>query len=147
MADDSQEFTRNIVRCISRLERQRRRYLDENLHACKLYGAMFFIVLFLDREPGSSQDDLVEFLGINKSGITRKCRRMEDLGYIRREQSQEDRRQNKLYLTGQGRELLPVIRGSLSNWRGIATKGMDINDQKELLRLLECMLHNTTECR
>lgn len=142
MNKDSQEFTHDIVRCISRLERQRRRYMDEHLRDRKVYGSMFMIVLFLDRNPGSSQDDLCDFLGIDKSGVARKCRELEDFGYIRREQSQKNRRKNKLFLSENGQELLLVIRELLSQWHGILVKGMDEHDQKELLKLLERMMEN-----
>ena len=121
MKNEKQDFTRNIVRYISRLERQRRHYLDEHLQHYNLHGTMFLIILFLDRNPGASQDNLCEYLLIDKSGVARKCRRLEDLGYIKREQSPEDKRQNSLFLTENGQKLLPVIRELLSNWREIVT--------------------------
>ncbi len=142
MNNEKQEFTRNIVRYITRLERQRRHYMDEHLRTFKLYGSMFIIILFLDRNPGSSQDNLCEYLLIDKSGVARKCRKLEDLGYIKREQSQDDRRQNRLFLTENGQELLPIIRTYLSKWREMVTKDMTECEQKELLRLLELMEKN-----
>jgi len=145
MKNEKQDFARNIVRYISRLERQRRHYLDEHLQQYKLYGSMFLIILFLDRNPGSSQDNLCEYLLIDKSGVARKCSRLEELGYIKREQSPADRRQNSLFLTENGQKLLPVIRELLSNWREIVTKNMDESDQKELMRLLEIMEKNALD--
>jgi len=145
MSNEKQEFARNIVRYIARLERLRRHYLDEHLRTYNLHGSMFMIILYLDRNPGSSQDNLCEYLLIDKSGVARKCRSLEDEKYIRREQSQDDRRQNRLYLTEKGRELLPVIRSLLSEWREIVTKNMDEQEQKELLRLLEIMENNALQ--
>ena len=145
MKNEKQDFARNIVRYISRLERQRRHYLDEHLQQYKLYGSMFLIILFLDRNQGSSQDNLCEYLLIDKSGVARKCSRLEELGYIKREQSPADRRQNSLFLTENGQKLLPVIRELLSNWREIVTKNMDESDQKELMRLLEIMEKNALD--
>ena len=145
MKNEKQDFARNIVGYIARLERQRRHYLDEHLHDYKLHGSMFLIILFLDRNPGSSQDNLCEYLLIDKSGVARKCRRLEDFGYIKREQSPDDRRQNSLFLTDNGQRLLPVIRELLSKWREIVTKDMNESDQKELMRLLELMEKNALE--
>ena len=142
MMDEKREFSRDIIKYISRLERQRRRYINEHLRARKLHDSMFMAILSLGREPGTSQDYLCEVLCIDKSNIARLCRQMEDLGYIRREQSQEDRRQNKLYLTDNGGELLLEIRGLLLQWRAAVTDGMDERENKELLRLLEHMMHN-----
>ncbi len=145
MNKENQESAGSIQRYISRLERQRRRYLDEHLRDKKLYGSMFMVILYLEREPGSNQDDLVAFLGIDKSGVTRICRKLEDLDYIHREQSQQDRRQNKLYLTQSGNELLPLIRTLLQSWRDTVTAGMDEHDQKDLLRLLGHMMNNVLQ--
>ncbi|HAA26036.1 MAG TPA: hypothetical protein DCE11_07970 [Ruminiclostridium sp.] len=145
MKNEKQDFARNIVRYISRLERQRRHFLDEHLRSYKLHGTMFLIILFLDRNPGASQDNLCEYLLIDKSGVARKCSRLENLGYIKREQYPGDKRQNSLFLTESGKKLLPVIRELLSNWREIVTKDMNENDQKELIRLLELMEKNALE--
>ncbi|NLY17816.1 MAG: winged helix-turn-helix transcriptional regulator [Clostridiaceae bacterium] len=147
MNSDKQEFSRNIIRHIARLERQRRLYLDENLRAFKLRGVMFMIILYLDRHPGSNQDSLSEYLLIDKSGVARKCRELEDMGYIKREQSRDNRRQNELYLTENGQTLLPVIRSLLAKWREIVTKDMTGFEQKELLRLLELMEKNALNIR
>ena len=141
---DSKEhtFSRNIARYIGRLEKLRRQFLNNRLKAYKLKGSMFLMLLFLDKNPGSSQDSLVDFIGIDKSGIARKCRKMDDLGYITREQDENNRRQYNLFLTDAGRELLPVIRELLSEWSDGITDGMDIREKKELIRLLEMMVDN-----
>ena len=136
------DSTRKILRYIAQLEQQRRRYLDEKLQDKKLYGSMYMFILFLEREPGSSQNNISSHFGKDKSIVARLCRKLEVSGYIFREQSQKDRRENKLYLTESGKALLPVIIDLLQKWRKTAMAGMDENDQKELLRLLERMMIN-----
>jgi len=145
MSSDKQEFSRNIIKHITRLERQKRHYLDKRLQGFSLHGEMFMIILYLDRHPGSSQDNLSEYLLIDKSGVARKCSRLEELGYIKREPSPDNRRQNELYLTENGKSLLPVIRSLLAQWREIVTKDMTEHEQKELLRLLEIMENNALQ--
>lgn len=145
MSTESIDYTRNILRYITRLEQQRRRYLDEHLREKKLYGLMFMVLLYLEKEPGASQDELTKFLGIDKSGVARICCKLEDLFYIRRERSRDDRRQNKLYLDESGRDLLPIIRNLLQQWSKTVTAGMDEHDQKELLRQLGHMMDNALQ--
>ena len=142
MKSQTDEFAHDIIKTISRLERQRRRYMDQCLRPHKLQGSMFIIALFMDRNPGSSQEELSDFLGLDKSNVARKCSQMENLGVIRREQSAQDRRQNKLYLTESGKNLLPEIRANLSRWREIVMNGINKEDQKILLSLLEHMMGN-----
>jgi DNA-binding MarR family transcriptional regulator len=142
MNGTEQSFSRNIARYIGRLEKFRRQFLNNRLQAYKLKGSMFLMLLYLDKNPGSSQDSLADFVGIDKSGIARKCRKMDDLGYIVREQDDANRRQYNLHLTDSGRELIPVIRQLLSEWSDGITAGMGIREKKELVRLLEVMADN-----
>jgi len=145
MNDMGHTFSRNIARYIGRLEKRRRQFLDDHLKIYKLKGSMFLILLYLDKNPGSSQDSLVPFIGIDKSGIARKCRQMDDLGYITREQDTANRRQYNLRLTDAGRTLLPAIRALLSEWSDNITAGMGIAEKKELIQLLELMVNNAAQ--
>jgi DNA-binding MarR family transcriptional regulator len=145
MSTESIDFTKDILRYITRLEQQRRRYLDEHLREKKLYGSMYMVLLYLEKEPGASQDELATFLSIDKSGVARICRKLEDLTYIRRERSRNDRRQNKLYLVESGRDLLPIIRSLMHQWRKAVMAGLDERDQKELLRQLGHMMDNAQQ--
>ena len=43
-------------------------------------------------------------------GFSGAIKKLEALGYLYRETNQNDRRQNNLYLTEKGRELVPIIR-------------------------------------
>ncbi len=142
MIHESKEFSRRIVRHIAMLERLRRRFLDHLLACHDLSGSMFLVLLFLDRHPGTRQDKLCDDLLIDKSGVTRKCRRLEESGYISREMQDDDKRQYKLFLTTEGERLIPIIRGALSRWRDQVTRGMSETEQQELLRLLEQMETN-----
>lgn len=143
--NENRDYARDLIRYIGRLEQQRRRYINESLRAYKLHHSMFRVILALDREPGVSQDYISDILWIDKSNVARLCRQLEELRYIRREQSQEDRRQKKLYLTDNGRELLPEIRRLLSKYQEIVTEGMDEREAKEVLRLLEHMMENASK--
>lgn len=139
---EEQAFSRIIAQSIGMLEKYRRQYLNVRMEEFHVKGVMFPLILFVNRFPHSSQDDLVEFLGIDKSGVARKCRRLADLGYLQREPLPGNRRQYRLSLTGAGQGLLPVIIGHLENWNQIITEGMSVAQQKEIAFHLEKMAEN-----
>ena len=145
MAIGDHDITRAIVRCISHLERHRRKYINEHLTDMELRGSMFLALNFLKHNPGCSQDRLCSELIIDKGNAARMCRQLEEMGYIRREQSPEDRRQNMLFLTELGEEKIPVIQKQLGNWRSAATNGMTDEELSTLIKLLERMQKNVTE--
>ncbi len=138
-------FSRDIVRHIGRLEKLRRQYMDDRLKQYGLKGAMFMMLLFLDRHPQSSQDDMGVFIGIDKSGIARKCSILEELGYIQRKQSAENKRQYELTLTKRGLGIVPFIREALTDWSSSITNGMEQDEQMQLIGFLEMMVGNATE--
>lgn len=141
----SHEFGRKITRLISHLERKRRRYINEGLRPLGLQGAMFMYILTLDIFPGSSQDFIAEHLGIDKSNVARTARKLEDAGLIRRQLSEEDRRQYCMYLTEAGQELLPVIQQRLRSWTDLVASDLDENERQIAVDLLSRMMENASE--
>ena len=136
------DYSRGIVRCISRLERHRRKYINENLKDSDMKGSMFMALLYLSHSQGASQDNLCNELIIDKGNAARLCKMLEDNGYIVREQSPLDRRQNMLFLTEKGKEQIPRIRKYLHDWARTATDGLTQEELDTLTALLEKMRNN-----
>ena len=138
------ELARQIVKSISYLERHRRRFINEHLKEQGLRGSMFLAIMYLNRHPGSSQDSLCSELLIDKGNVARMCRHLEEMGYIWRDQSAVDRRQNQLYLTDSGKEQVAHIRKLFEEWRQIATADMSEEDCRLLTKLLVHMTENVS---
>ena len=139
------DFARYIARDITQLERYRRRYINERLKDKEYQGLMYSAILFLKFNAGACQDKLCAEIMIDKGNGTRLCRQMEDLGYIRREQSKIDRRQNLLYLTELGEEQIPFIEDVMVSWREMITAGFTDEECTQLLDLLGKMVDNLHE--
>ncbi len=136
------DISRIIVKCISHLERHRRKYMNENLKEKDIRGSMFLAIMYLAHNPGSSQDRLCSELLIDKGNAARLCRQLEEIGYIKREQSPLDRRQNMLFLTEYGEAQLPFIRQYLHSWSDAATSGFTSEELEILVSLLQRMKEN-----
>ena len=63
-------------------------------------------------------------------------KKLEELGCLYRETDQNDRRQNKLFLTEKGRELAPAIREYLGQWGDEVTSGLTESEKETLITLL-----------
>ena len=135
--------TRLLVKNISHLERHRRKFVNERLKGDDLRGTMYLALLCLHHSPGSSQDKLCSDLLIDKGNAARLCRQLEDAGYITRQQSPEDRRQNMLFLTEQGKKEIPVICELIDEWYVSATEGLTEEEADTLYRVLLRMKENT----
>ena len=103
-------FSRELGRAITFLSRGRKRFMAERLRELGFSGAMYLILLHLEHHPGATQDSIANHLFIDKCNVARRTKKLETLGYLYRETNQNDRRENHLYLTDKGRELVPTIR-------------------------------------
>lgn len=135
----SRDFTRELGRAVTCLHRSRSKFMGERLREHGFSGAMYMILLHVDRHPGASQDSIANHMYIDKCNVARRTKKLEELGYIRRETDQADRRQNNLYLTDKGRELVPVIKTYLSQWGQGMTESLSEKEKDTLISLLTKM--------
>lgn len=62
------------------------------------------VIMFLHRNPGSSQCSIAEFVGVTTSAINQVVKSMQEEGYLRKETDPFDKRSFKLYLTEKGED-------------------------------------------
>lgn len=135
--DNPAEYPRMLSRCVTYLHRQKIKYMNEHLKKYNLHGCMYTIISFCARNPGTSQDAIVCFMNIDKCTIARRTKRLEELGYIRREVDANDRRQNNLYITEKGEEILPKIKKYLESWSNSILKDLTEDEERTLVSLLD----------
>jgi len=85
--------------------------------------------------PGLSQNELSEFLKIDKGAVAKTVKCLLAKGFIEREKDPLDKRGYKLYLTKKGETLMPNLLTIESGFERKITEGMS-NEEKELLTKL-----------
>ena len=138
-----EHFIREFGRAITFLQRSRSKFMGERLRDYGFSGAMYMILLHVDRHPGASQDSIANHMYLNKCNVARHTKKLEALGYLRRETDRADRRQNNLYLTPEGTALAPLIRTYLGQWGAEVTASLEGAEKETLLALLTKMTGQT----
>ncbi len=133
------QFSRELGRALSFLVRSRKRFMGEKLKDYEFTGAMYIILLHVDRHPGASQDSIATHMYLDKCSVARRTKKLEELGCLYRVTDQNDRRQNNLYLTEKGRNLAPVIRDYLGQWGTQVSAPLTPEEKETLLALLTKM--------
>ncbi len=136
----SRNFEKELGRSLTYLYRSRNKFLGERLREYGFSGAMNMILLHVDRHPGTTQDNIATHMYIDKSNVARRIKQLEELGYIRRETDLFDRRQNNLYLTDKGKELVPLVRAYRTQWGQTISAGLTEEERDTLLALLGKMI-------
>jgi len=134
------ELFYDLSRHLVRLERYRRRFLDEKLEDYGITGSMYRYILKLYRNPGISQDQMADYMCVDKSHVARVVRKLEDMGLIYRQEDQQDRRANKLFLTERGQQVRQPILDQMYAWSEIITKSVSLEDIALVNAILEKIL-------
>ena len=136
--------------------------LGRLVSAIHRYGHCFFDHLFSDIEighgprnflaalylrEGISQDELSEYLMMDKTTTARAVKKLEDAGYVTRSREEMDRRYYHLYLTDKGRALAPRIWETRKQWTEILSEGFSEEEEKLFYSYLERAADNAARLR
>lgn len=113
------------------------RRVEDGLRRLGLTRVGWCILLALSEEGLTSPSEIAQFVGIDRTGISRALRQLESDGLITRAIGRGDRRMTEVHVTDQGQDILaravPVCRENVEHFSGKLTG----DEQAELLRLLD----------
>lgn len=80
------------------------------LASLEIRPAQFSVLAVIEANPGLSQSDIADFLGIERARLVRMLDRLERRDLLERRASPADRRSHALYLTREGQRVLKHIK-------------------------------------
>lgn len=101
-----------------------------------------WVLVHLVRENGLRQADLAARLEIATVTTSKLIDRLEARGYVERRSDPEDRRSNRIYATGQAKELVKVMTRTIFEVDKIANEGISDADLATTLTVLHRMRDN-----
>jgi len=123
----------NELTAISRsLRRKRDRYMEP----MGLRGVHGRLLLDIGQNPGISQDTLAQKVQVDKSNIARHVARLEQKGFVRREEDPNDRRILRLYVTEQAESLYPKLQKVMEDWEKTMLQDLSHWEVSQLMSLL-----------
>ena len=123
------------MRTINRLHRLQTAFRQQRLGA-DICAAHHVFVFTICANPGLSQDEIAKLLFINKSTAARALTSLEERGYVRREQTPEDKRKSLVFPTDKMLSILPSVREASALWNEIIEDGISGED----LRVFDSVL-------
>lgn len=133
------EAVPRLIRDITRLGRARMRSCDHSIMARE---STRLIIISLSRGEGVTQLDLVKKTHLRPPTVSVELKRLEEDGYIRREQDQDDMRAMRVYFTEKGRQLDRESFGHAVETDAIIMKGITAEEAETLEKLLTKMREN-----
>jgi len=134
-----------IGRWISIIHRHRQNYLTKRLEAYRIGSGQHVFLMILSRHDGISQEQLSEYMKIDKATTAKAIKKLENEGYIRREVDPRDKRAYKVFLTPKGVEVIPAIKEAIQDWERMATNNISEDEIMLLMEILGKMAENACE--
>ena len=146
----SSERSPSIGRPIGILHRFWQVYVDRALAPLGIGAGQVPILMYLLRNDGVNQVEIVRHLRVDKSSLARTIRRLVEAEYIERRPCTDDARAYRIVVTAKGRSIGDKVHQVLDNWSAAVTLDMSDEERQKLLRMLDSMIlqaHELIHCR
>lgn len=127
--------------CFSVVRRRTQALVVEACSDIGLTYSEFVILLKLYDNEGCSQDDMANYLYLDKAVITRVIKNLEKKNLIYRTRGKHDHRQKLLFLTEEGRKLEDYIKGIVYQLLRFMARGLE----QDKVKLLMESFHDISE--
>ncbi|NEW04608.1 MarR family transcriptional regulator [Paenibacillus sp. SYP-B3998] len=132
----------SIPRWVSLLYRYGQMYIGEHLKNYEIGRGQHIFLNALYKEDGLSQEDLADYLKIDKGTTAKALKKLEEQGYITRNVSEKDKRCNEVHLTQKALLIKEDVRKVLTDWRERLTYGLTDEEKQLAHSILEKMGNN-----
>lgn len=89
----------NLNRYVSIMDRLMKMYYDHGLSDFEIGWGQQFYVEYIYDHPGTSAQEMVECIRVDKATLTKVVKKLVQIGYIKVTEDEKDRRIRRLYLT------------------------------------------------
>jgi len=125
------DFQKQVGRNLSAIVRLTHSHLNRDLEKLGFSSGQFPFFMALIKHEGERQEDINEYLCMDKATTARAFKKLVDLGLVKRMACSKDHRCFRLYLTERGRELVPEIMKILRSWNDTMFDGFS-DDEREV---------------
>ncbi|GAA4184081.1 transcriptional regulator SlyA [Streptosporangium oxazolinicum] len=124
--------------------RAHRAEMQRRMAELGLHLGQELLIVDLHHNPGTTQADLVQRIGIEQPTIAKAITRMERAGFVERAPDPGDRRVTRLRLTERGEAVVDAVVTAWAHVESEASAGLSPADAALLIRLLHTIRDNLT---
>ncbi|MER5643656.1 MarR family transcriptional regulator [Streptosporangium sp. NPDC002524] len=129
---------------LAEVTRAHRAEMQRRMAELGLHLGQELLVVDLHHNPGTTQADLVQRIGIEQPTIAKAITRMERAGFVERAPDPGDRRVTRLRLTERGESVVDAVVAAWARVESRASAGLGEADAARLIRLLHTVRDNLT---
>lgn len=130
----------SIGRLIAILHRQSQIFTNKALKEFSLTSAEYPFLFALYHTEGQTQEELSSYLYIDKAATARVIKTLITKGFVLKEQDNNDKRCNRIFLTEKARQERENIHNSVMQWNSYITEGLDDETYQRIFAGLQAMV-------
>lgn len=131
-----EDLSRNFGFILNDVARLMRTAFDRRVKALGLTRSQWWVLNHLFRNDGITQSELADLLEIEKATLGRLLDRMEQKGWVRRENHAGDRRAKRVFLTQEVEPALKAMRSAAAELRRDALGELSADQQAQFVDTL-----------
>lgn len=140
-----EEERNSIGRWISLLYRYGQMYVGDRLKHSGIGKGQYIFLNALYKKDGINQEELSDYLKIDKGTTAKALKKLEAEGFVRRSVSRDDKRSYHVHLTEKAMSVKDEVRSALIGWRNVLTDGFAEEEKERALDLLARMGANAAK--
>lgn len=134
-----------LGRCISIMDRLTKMYYDHGLSDFEIGWGQQFYVEYIYDHPGTSAQEMVECIRVDKATLTKVIKKLNEIGYIEVVRSEDDKRVRRLYLTKRAIPAARRIKEIHSSFYDAMCSGISSSDIQKTEQTLTQMMENINQ--
>lgn len=128
-----------LIRKVTLFRKQYHTYMAEHISELNLSYSEFSFLKELINGDGVTQESIVKHVCIDKAATSRTVKILEQKNLIKREKNELDKRSLLIFLTDEGKELIPILNKILSDWQKMIEDSMGTENIENLDKLLNML--------
>lgn len=128
-----------LIRKVTLFRKQYHTYMAERISELNLSYSEFSFLKELINGDGVTQESIVKHVCIDKAATSRTVKILEQKNLIKREKNELDKRSLLIFLTDEGKELIPILNKILSDWQKMIEDSMGTENIQNLDKLLNML--------
>ena len=136
-----QENVKVMIDKVAVLRKVVGKYMMRNFKDMPLTGDQSRL-LFVIKEHGHSQKEVAQYLHISDATLSVRIKRLEEAGYIIREQNPQDKRHSTVRLSKLGEEYLETCKDKMRHMEEVCSRGLTKEDHDAVLHMIDMIIKN-----
>ncbi len=132
---------------LSILYRYGRSHISKVLEPYNIGSGQYIFLMVLLKNNGISQEELSDYLKIDKATTAKAVRKLEQAGYVVRDVNSDDKRAYQVFLTERAEAIIPVIQEAIKSWEEMITADLTAEERQLMERLLARMARRAYQGR